>query len=87
MIMDVPGAGFGEAEELQPLSSVAAGTNVTVRHLVDNPSTLRLREMGVVSGKSVRVLLAGDPLLCQVDETRIGLGRRLARFVYVVATQ
>ena len=83
MLIDLPGAGFGEAGKLQTLNSVDAGTTVTVRHLLDNPSTFRLREMGVDNGKRVRVLLGGDPLLCQVDETRIGLGRRVARLVYV----
>ena len=44
---------------------------------------LRLREMGFLEGRRVRVLQASDPMLCQVDRSRIGLDRGLADGVFV----
>ena len=68
---------------LQALSNVPSGVTVTVRGLLGNPDADRLHELGLGAGKRVRILADGDPLLCQVEGSRIGLQRRLARCILV----
>ncbi len=80
MKMPVGEAGFGAP---LPLSTVPAGATVTVNCLTDDPNTMRLRELGMDRGRRVRVVCVGDPLMCQVEGTRIGLGRRLAGCILV----
>jgi len=71
-------------EQLRTLSSVAAGSVVTVRRLDDQDCSLsRLRELGIDQGRRLRIVRHGDPLICQVGECRFGLCRRLARCIYV----
>lgn len=43
----------------------------------------RLRELGVFEGQHVRVLSAGNPLICQVGDCRFGMCRRLADCILV----
>lgn len=41
----------------------------------------RLRELGLLEGRKVRIVANHDPLICQVGESRFGIDRRLARGV------
>jgi len=68
---------------MQTLTSVSEGAMAIVRCVSDNPDAPRLRELGFASGKCLRVLRNADPLVCQLGDTRIGLGRRLARCIFV----
>jgi Fe2+ transport system protein FeoA len=43
----------------------------------------RLRELGMFEGQHVRVLSAGNPLICQVGDCRFGMCRRLADCILV----
>ncbi len=70
-------------QPMQTLTSVSEGATVVVRCVSDNPDASRLRELGFACGKCLRVLRNADPLVCQLGDTRIGLGRRLARCVFV----
>lgn len=45
----------------------------------------RIREMGLLEGRAVRVVSAGNPLICQVGHCRLGLCRRLANAIQVQA--
>ena len=65
------------------LSTVRVGETVTVRCLADGPCTTRLRELGMDRGRRVRVLCVGDPLMCQLEDARIGLGRQLAGCILI----
>jgi Fe2+ transport system protein FeoA len=68
---------------LQPLSTVSSGETVTVRSVSAGSEQDRLGEMGIGAGRRLRVVCAGDTLVCQVGECRIGLCRRLARCILV----
>ncbi len=43
----------------------------------------RLRELGLLEGRTVRVVSSRDPMICQVGDGRFGLCRRLAQCVLV----
>jgi Fe2+ transport system protein FeoA len=43
----------------------------------------RLRELGLLEGRTLRIVTNSDPLICQVGECRLGVCRRLARCVLV----
>ena len=45
--------------------------------------TLRLQELGFLHGRSLRILQSADAVICQLDNARVGLARRLADLVYV----
>jgi Fe2+ transport system protein FeoA len=66
------------------LATVREGSEVTVRAVnADVSQSRRLREMGLLEGRTLRVVSNHDPLICRVDECRFGLCRRLARCVMV----
>lgn len=44
---------------------------------------LRLRELGFARGRRVHVLDTDDPMLCVVDQARVGLARELAEGILV----
>jgi Fe2+ transport system protein FeoA len=47
----------------------------------------RLRELGMFEGQTVRVVTAGNPLICQVGDCRFGMCKRLARCILVEPTK
>ncbi len=49
--------------------------------------TERLKVMGVCSGRKVRLVRRGDPMILCVWGTRVGVSRRLAQQVYVQPCQ
>ncbi len=48
-----------------------------------NGDTQRLRELGLLEGKTIRIVADGECTICQVGDCRFGLSRRLARCVMV----
>lgn len=65
------------------LDEVACGMMVEVRRIVEQAGSGRLAELGFKVGRRVQVARGGDPLICQLDGARIGLGRGLARCIRV----
>ncbi len=67
-----------------PLASAGAGTHVRVCSVTGRDGhAQRLRELGVLEGKTLRVVTNSDPLICQVGECRLGVCHRLARCIIV----
>nr|BCW99993.1 MAG: hypothetical protein KatS3mg041_0040 [Bacteroidota bacterium] len=69
------------------LADCAAGVRVLVRHILDESYGVRLRELGIGEGMELRVLRGPDPLLLHVRESRLALGRELARRIWVEPIQ
>lgn len=66
------------------MTDVAPGQHVVITGFGDlRGESLRIREMGLFEGRSVRVVQCSDPLICQMDQTRVGLARRIACEIYV----
>ena len=69
---------------LLPLAVVGPGDEVRVRSVRgEEGQARRLRELGVLEGRTLRIVANRDPLICEIGEGRFGLGRRLARCVLV----
>ena len=70
---------------LLPLASIEGGGSYRIcrirtgMHCHDQ----RLRELGLLEGRTVRVVSTRDPMICQVGDGRFGLCRRLAQCVLV----
>ncbi len=70
--------------KLISLAISRAGQQVRVRAVrAKDGQTQRLRELGVLEGRTLRVVCDRDPLICQIGECRFGLCRRLARCILV----
>lgn len=66
------------------LAQVPADQEVCVQAIRgDTAQGQRLRELGLLEGRNVRMMSPGDPMICKVGECRLGLCRRLARCVLV----
>ncbi len=65
------------------------GRNVRIRHLHTAPSlTSRLREMGLLEDVVVRCLLKHDhTIICEVLNSRIGLGRDVAAAITITSCE
>jgi len=67
----------------EPLSAVKVGATVMVHHLIDHAGANRLRELGVDTGRFLRIVRSGDPIVCEVGGARLGFGRNLAQCILV----
>lgn len=66
------------------LRRAPAGEELCVTSLAeDTGHAQRLRELGVFEGQRLRVLSAGNPLICQVGDCRFGMCRRMADCILV----
>lgn len=66
------------------LAGAPAGQDLCVRNLDgDVLYNQRLRELGMFEGQTVRVVTAGNPLICKVGDCRFGICQRLARCILV----
>ncbi|MFQ3639841.1 MAG: FeoA family protein [Chloracidobacterium sp.] len=65
------------------LADVAAGERVRVCRVADMDGADILRERGLCEASEVRVITAGDPLVCAVLGARMTLNRHTARGVLV----
>lgn len=59
------------------------GRAVITRMKNGDAHLLRLRELGLGEGRTVCVVEPSDPLLCQIDQTRVGVARSLAADIFV----
>ncbi len=75
------------AETAVPLTDLAPGTVAVLREVLDPESRDVLRSLGLTDGARLRLSRLGDPCIIQVGSTRIGLSKRVARSVYVVAAE
>ncbi|NLX21634.1 MAG: ferrous iron transport protein A [Phycisphaerae bacterium] len=68
-----------------PLASAQLGQDLRIRSVKTYEAchTQRLRELGLLEGRTVRLLSNHDPMICQVGECRFGLCRRIANGVLV----
>jgi Fe2+ transport system protein FeoA len=72
------------ASQTRSLASIHEGHDVLITRIAGTGSNpLRLREMGLCEGRRVRVLRRVDPMICQIDECRVGLGQGLAEQIFV----
>jgi Fe2+ transport system protein FeoA len=71
---------------LCPLSQVAAGTTVCIKHLGTSPDlTDRLREMGFCEEQRIKLITRESSYICQVCNARLGISERLADAIMVEA--
>ncbi|MBM3778150.1 MAG: ferrous iron transport protein A [Acidimicrobiia bacterium] len=83
--MPVPVAPLPSDRAPVPLSSIPAGTVVTLHEIQDPESRSLLRSLGLTQSARLKLCKIGDPCIVQVRATRIGLSRAVAQAVYVVA--
>lgn len=77
-------ASTGATRFERPMTDVEAGASVVITRFGDlRGESLRVREMGLFEGRSLRVVHCSDPLICQVDQARVGLARRIACEIFV----
>lgn len=69
---------------MTPLSSTF-GISRCVSIDSDGPEAVRLKRLGICSGRSIEVVQAGDPMIVNVAGARVGLSRMLASRVQVDA--
>lgn len=67
-----------------PMTVALAGQEVRIHSVrTDEQQAQRLRELGILEGRTIRVIANHDPLICQIGECRFGVCRRLARSILV----
>ncbi|GMU20294.1 MAG: hypothetical protein AMXMBFR13_03910 [Phycisphaerae bacterium] len=67
-----------------PMAIGRAGDEVRIHAVrADQGQTQRLRELGVLEGRTLRIITNSDPLICEVGNCRFGVCRRLARCILV----
>ncbi len=73
------------AELVHSLATAEAGQEFEIRAIRTGccRHDRRLRELGLIEGRHVRVLANRDPMVCQIGRCRLGLCRRLASGVLV----
>jgi Fe2+ transport system protein FeoA len=68
------------------LSDVAAGTTVCIKQLAMSPELSgRLREMGLIEERHVRLVAREASYICQVCNARLGISEKLAQSILVEA--
>lgn len=66
------------------LATVQRGTRAVITRMqAADDGALRLRELGMGEGRTVCVLDSCDPMLCQIDQCRVGVARCLAAGIFV----
>ena len=65
------------------LSTLLAGEQAKVVELSGLADNKRLKAMGFVQGKSLKILRAGNPFIVKIADTSVGLGRDLAERITV----
>lgn len=74
-----------DSAEPARLSTWGARKPAWIRAITCPFQGLRLREIGICEGHVVEVLRTGDPLICRVGTSRMGICRRLAEHVLLAA--
>ena len=71
-------------QKVCPLSRVAAGTTVCIKHLSTAPEvTDRLRELGLGEEQRIKLLARDSNYICQVCNARLGISEKLADSILV----
>ncbi|MEO2013266.1 MAG: FeoA family protein [Fuerstiella sp.] len=65
------------------LSSAASGTYRCIDVAGEGEQVIRLKRMGICSGRRISVVQTGDPMILHVVGARVGLSRELAGTVIV----
>ena len=73
------------SRNVQSLALAEIGQDLRIRAVqtYDGCHAQRLRELGLLEGRTVRIVTNRDPLICKVGDCRFGLCRRLAQGVLV----
>ena len=66
-----------------PLSTFRSGQVVCESLTGEGPEVVRLKRMGICSGRRIDVIQTGDPMILGVVGTRLGISRKLASRVLV----
>ena len=70
--------------EACPLSSIQAGTVVSIKQLEGSGELNdRLREMGFCEEQRIKLVSRGGNLICQVCNSRLGISEKLAQSIMV----
>lgn len=72
-----------EHPDTQPLSCTCGKAAFCIAGYCDRADADRLRELGFVEGKLVRIIAGFDPVICAVGRARVALARRLADGILV----
>ena len=71
-----------------PLVVVLAGEKARVHAIRGaNGDTQRLRELGLLEGRTIQVLRNDDPMICKIGNSRFGLCRRAANSILIERTE
>lgn len=67
------------------LSKAASGAELVIKKIQSSPETnLRLRELGLLESSCIRLVSNGSAqIICEVNNTRIGLHHRVAKDILV----
>ncbi len=65
------------------LSCAASGTYRCIDVAGEGEQVIRLKRMGICSGRRIAVVQTGDPMILRVVGARVGLSRELAGTVIV----
>jgi Fe2+ transport system protein FeoA len=78
-----------KTEQEEKLSEVSPGVQYTIQHLNAKPETCqRLREIGFHEQTAVRTVVKNSSqIICEVQNTRIGLHNRIAKDIFVVPSE
>ena len=70
---------------VQSLAAAETGQELRIRAVqsYNGCHAQRLRELGLLEGRTIRIVTNHDPLICQVGDCRFGLCRRVAQGVLV----
>ena len=70
-----------------PLSTFRSGQVVCESLTGEGPEVVRLKRMGICSGRRIDVIQTGDPMILGVVGTRLGISRKLASRVLVSSAE
>ena len=70
-----------------PLSTFRSGQVVCDSLSGEGPEVVRLKRMGICSGRRIDVIQTGDPMILGVVGTRLGISRKLASRVLVSSAE
>lgn len=72
-----------DASQTQPLSCTCGKADVCIAGYCERVDADRLRELGLIEGRLVRIITGVDPIICAVGRARVALARRLADGILV----
>jgi len=73
----------GRIHTMTPLSITPPGIARCISISGDGPETIRLKRLGICSGREIEVVQSGDPMIVIVAGARVGLSKQVASHVLV----